>query len=371
MPLRTAERVARPLGLARWDLIVLRSPATPAAGLVLLEGHRRTGDDRYLAAARRTGDLLARIQLAGGGWFSEMPVEDGRLSAWFPVVVWGVAVDDDVTPGAVRFLLALWGATGTPRYRNAARRGLALLVRAQLAGGAWPLVERRRWVRAFRTSYADRPSVNDGATPFAIATVARAAATLGRPRLLVAARRGADWLARVQSADGGWAQQYDESGRPAAGRRFEVPALSSWETRYAVDGLLAFVEATGEHRHCAAVGAAVDWLRRSALRPGCWARLYALGTGEPVYLATDGRRVEHVDAAYRHYGWAGDFGIPGLLARVDGLSAPVRVPGDPGTCPGEAPRGIDADDPDDPRAAIARAAIVLAASAPPAPSPCR
>jgi len=37
---KTAEHTLAPLGLATWDLVVVRSPGTPAAGLALLEGWR-------------------------------------------------------------------------------------------------------------------------------------------------------------------------------------------------------------------------------------------------------------------------------------------------------------------------------------------
>src|SRR6185312_15114335 len=109
---------------------------TPAAGLVLLGGHRVAGHAAWLEAARRAGDLLVATQLASGGWFSEMPVEDGRLPAWFRALERRTTLDDDVTPGATRFLVALWEATGEARYRDAAERGLALLLAAQLPSGA-------------------------------------------------------------------------------------------------------------------------------------------------------------------------------------------------------------------------------------------
>src|SRR5262249_1143723 len=73
-PLLLARRFAAPVGLDDWDVVVLRSPGTPAAGLVLLDVWRRTGDARYLEVARRAGDLLLSLQLASGGWFSEVPV---------------------------------------------------------------------------------------------------------------------------------------------------------------------------------------------------------------------------------------------------------------------------------------------------------
>lgn len=48
-----AQQIAALLGLPLWDLLVVRSPGTPAGGLELLEGWRRTGNDRWLAGAAR------------------------------------------------------------------------------------------------------------------------------------------------------------------------------------------------------------------------------------------------------------------------------------------------------------------------------
>ena len=118
---RMAEHALAPIGLATWDLVVVRSPGTPAAGLVLLEGWRRTGRAAWLEAARRTGEFLVATQLAPGGWFSELPVHGAATPWWFRAAAdLRPMLDDDVTPGAIRFLLELWVATGDARYRAAA-----------------------------------------------------------------------------------------------------------------------------------------------------------------------------------------------------------------------------------------------------------
>jgi hypothetical protein len=337
--MQVAERVAEPFGLARWDLLVVRSPGTPAAGLLLLAGNRLTGRADYLDAARRAGDLLVAVQLPSGGWFSEMPVEGEHLAAWFPWVAVRTTLDDDVTPGAVRFLLALWERTGNPRYRDAAQRGIDLLLRAQLPSGAWPHCWRPRWLRAVHASREDHPSLNDGMTPLAIETLLVAAQSLGRPELLAAARRGGEWLLAVQLPPprAAWAQQYDEGGHPAGMRPFEPPALASWETRHAVDALDALARTTGEARWCRAVRAAAGWLRSSAVAPGCWARFYGLDDGAPIYLDAIGARAATPAAARPGYDWRGDFGVAALLERL-GLSQapapPAPLAGDPGACPG-------------------------------------
>jgi hypothetical protein len=376
-PLLTARRVLGPLGLDDWDVVVLRSPGTPAAGLVLLDAWRRAGDPRYLAAARRAGDLLLALQLANGGWFSEVPVHGTQPARWFTAIARWATLDDDVTSGAIRFLLALGEATGDPRYREAAERGLALLVAAQLPSGAWPLTWRPAWTRALRASFEDLASTNDAATSGPIHAVLAGARTLGRPDLLAAARRGAGWLAAAQAPapQGGWAQQYGPTGAPAPGRRFEPAALASWESRLMVEAMLAVVEATGDTTLCPPVARAVDWLVASAITPGCWARFYAIGSNAPVYIGADGQPVPTPGAARRPYRWTGDYGIPGLLAAL-GVDAraerstppPTRLSGDAGACPPELP--LEDRDEQSPRIAILRAAIRLAAIEPAPPPPC-
>ena len=370
--MQVAEGVAAPLGLARWDLLVVRSPGTPAAGLLLLAAHRLTGRPEYLAAARRTGDLLVAVQLDSGGWCSEMPVEGARLSPWFRWVALHTTLDDDVTPGAIRFLLALGERTGDARYRRAAERGIDLLVRAQLDSGAWPHAWRPPWLRALHASREDHPSLNDGLTPVIVETLLSAATTLGRPNLVRAARHGGDWLLAVQQSPprAGWAQQYDDADRPAGMRRFEPAALASWESRHAVDALDALARATGEDRWCAAIRAAASWLRGAAVAPGCWARFYGLDDGQPMYLDADGARVATAAVARPGYDWRGDYGIAALLRRLalDVPNAPpAPLPGDPGAC-------ADAPDPmlagRGARSLIAEAGMQLAAIEPPPISPC-
>jgi hypothetical protein len=363
--MQLAERLAAPFGLAKWDLVVLRSPGTPAAVLELLAGGIPERQDAYDAAARRAADLLVVIQLESGGWFSEMPLEDGQLVWWFRRLAWRATLDDDVTPGAIRALLATWERTRDERHRSAARRGLDLLHDAQLPSGAFPIVWRPPWLHRLHEAQEDAPSLNDGATPLAIETLLDAARTFRDPKHLEAATRAGDWLLSVQLGEPapGWAQQYNTEQRPAPGRRFEPAALATWETRHAVDALLALAEATGEGRYCAAAARAVRWLARVSLRPGCWPRYVDLADGSPVYMDAEGMRVGSPAEARPGYSWTGDFGIPQLFERL-GLDAkarrsgpprpaPAPVPGDPGVCPGE---GAHPPNLEGPRLLIAAAA---------------
>jgi Pectic acid lyase len=380
-----ARAIGERLGTEDWDVLVLRSPGTPAAGLVLLDAWSRDGDPRWLATARRAGDLLLAAQLPSGGWASEMPVRGAGLAWWFRWANLWTALDDDVTSGGARLLLALWRATGAPAFRDGALRALDLLLAAQRRDGSWPLTWRPRWAAWLAPNFEDLPSTNDAATAAPIATLLAAAETLGDARYLAAARRGGQWLLAAQGAppQAAWAQQYDAAGRPGSARRFEPAGYAAWESREMLDALLQLARSTGELRWCSAVPGAVAWFLGSALAPGCWARLQAPGESVPLFADRAGHRVATAALAKHPYKWTGDYGIPGLLAELglgaDGAPldpsaprAPRRIYGDAGACPGGLAVEDTVEDPDEPhpRARIVRAAVLLSRGAPISLSPC-
>ncbi|MDG2308054.1 MAG: pectate lyase [Candidatus Binatia bacterium] len=370
-------RVRSTLGLEPFDLIVMRSPGTPAAGLLLLEAWERSGEERFLDDAKRTGDLILDLQLPGGGWFSEMPVHGRELAFWFKWYVPWSTLDDDVTTGAVRLLLRLFQATGDERYRVSAERGLDLLVEAQLPSGAWPLTGRPVWLRTVSPSFEDLPSLNDAATASVIRTLILGAEILDQPDLLAAAVRGGDWLVDTRHAApaAGWAQQYDETGRAVPGRAFEPVALASWETRHALDALVALSRAVDDQRYCSAIDESVSWLADSALGPGCWARFVSPETGKPIFIDLDGNEVPHLYQAKRPYRWTGDYGIPALFAELevpaDEAEVTPRIAGDAGDCPDAPRRARRRLEARNPRARIGEAGsqMGLARGVPPSPCP--
>jgi len=106
------------------------------------------------------------------------------------------------------------------------------------------------------------------------------------------------------------------------------------------------------------------------LRPGCWPRFRAVDSGEPIYIGADGARVASAALGRPGYHWVGDFGVSALLARcgdqgsVASTPQAEPAPGDPGTCPGDTAHGYSRHAPEDPRAVIARAAMLRAALTP-------
>src|SRR5262249_10980021 len=152
---------------------------------------------------------------------------------------------------------------------------------------------------------------------------------------------------------------YTAAGAPASARAFELPALASWETRHAIDALVALAAATGDRRYCDGALAAARWLDRVRVGPACWMRFYDVAGGSPIFVDAGGRRRPSSREARPGYSWMGEFGIRATLERLGlahGTSA-RRLPGDPGHCP---------EDPSPPRplagarAVTAEAAIALA-----------
>ena len=81
--MKTAERVRSPRSAPRrgtWSSCGARG--TPAAGLALPDGWRRTGREPYLAAARRAGDFLVATPLARR-LALELPAEGDATPWWF------------------------------------------------------------------------------------------------------------------------------------------------------------------------------------------------------------------------------------------------------------------------------------------------
>ena len=305
-----------------------------------------------------------------------MPVHGRELPSWFRWIAPWSTLDDDVTTGSTRLLLRLYEETGEERYRRGAERGLDLLLASQLPGGGWPLTHRPRLLRTLSPSFEDLPSLNDAATASVIQTLLLGDRILERPDLVAAARRGGDWLVAAQLPEPapGWAQQYDENTQPVPGRAFEPVAAASWETRHAIEALLALSEVGEEQRYCQTIDSSARWLTRSALSPGCWARFLSLEDGQPIFVDARGEPVAGPGQAKRPYRWIGDFGISQVLTRLGktpGTDETLsRISGDAGDCPGTARRSQPRSETWNPRARIGEAASQIALGHEPRPSVC-
>lgn len=103
---------------------------------LLLRAHRLTGEDRYLASARKLGDFLLRAQLPAPqrGWAQQY--DENMHPAWArkfePPSLASVE-----SMGAISALYELWLVTGEEKYRETIPAALDWLEGGRLPGGGW------------------------------------------------------------------------------------------------------------------------------------------------------------------------------------------------------------------------------------------
>ncbi|QDT17777.1 pectate lyase [Alienimonas californiensis] len=328
--------------------IWVQPPATPTVGEAFLAAHEATGDPAHLAAATAAGEALTYGQLQSGGWTNKIDFDpNGDPGAYRRGRGRGKnnsSLDDGQTPAALRLLMRLDAAHagGHAGIAEAARSGLDALLTAQLSGGGFPQVwdgpttdgpplrasSPGDWRELPRIkAYWDLPTLNDGLAGQVVATLlsARQLYETRDPALAeradAAARRFGDFLIRAQlpAPQPGWAQQYDESMRPAWARVFEPPAVAASESQDVIEALLALHAATDEVRFLDPIHAALDYLERSALPDGRLPRYLELGTNRPLYMERRGReyRPTYDDADLpSHYGWKGESQVDALRERL-------------------------------------------------------
>jgi hypothetical protein len=111
---------------------------------------------------------------------------------------------------------------------------------------------------------------------------------------------------------------------PIWGRKFEPPAIASWESGTTIEALLELHLATGDRRYLEAIAPAAAWLERVRLPDGQWARFYELRTDRPLYMTRDYRLTYADDDTPTHYGFKGTFGLPAVLDAYQAIAARGR-----------------------------------------------
>lgn len=296
--------------------IWIQPPGTPSVGEVFLSAYRVTGGTDFLEAARQVGLALAWAQGPAGGWDHRANLSR-RIPDATAVTRLGRhgTFDDNISQGALTFLIHLDGTLDEGWLTEAVELGLAHLLAAQYPNGSWP-----QWY-PLRGGYHDYATFNDGAINDCIRVALLAWRTYRKREYLECARRGGDFmiLSQGRSPQEGWAQQYDAGLKPAWARAFEPPAWSSLSTVRNLHTLMDLHLETGEERFLTPIPAALGWLERSQLREGVWARLYEVGTNRPLYGDRD-RKLHYTleeisEERRRGYAWQGGFGVRGAAGR--------------------------------------------------------
>ena len=277
--------------------ITVQPAATPATANVYVEAARVLGDERYLTHARAARDALLALQTPEGGFPKEGDPAGGAHNR--------ASFDDDVTTGALKFLMTLCRQTGAEEDRQAVERVGAFIIRAQYRDcGGWP----RRFPPP-ESHYGAHITFNDDVMANVIRVLLELNELTGDARYLVAAVRGGECVIRLQGGgeQGIWAQQYDaDTLKPAPARSFEPAGYTPNESKEICDTLIELHLATGQNRFLKPLPRAFAWYDQHRLPNGKWARLYEPGTQRPVYgLPGDGGTTYDVAKARPGYSWRG------------------------------------------------------------------
>ena len=343
----------------------VQPPGTPAVGQAFLAAYEATGDVYYWQAALEAGRALAKTQLVSGGWNALMEFDPTRREAWCYRLDAGTCdakgprhdnrdrdgslLDDDITQSALRFLIILdtlgdMAADGDMALiAEAAAYGLNRLLQDQYPNGAWPVrLDRRVSRKKIKAKIGEKarypadwsrtyPGVdeteffilNDHLMSNTIRTLLFAHQHYGDGRFLRSAIRGGDFLlaAQLPAPQSGWAHNYNSAMEPKWARKFEPPALASWETASTISVLMDLDHYTGLERFWQALEPAVAWLERVRIGNDLWSRFYELETDKPLYMTSDYVLTYDDGDLPAHYGFRDDFGIPALLAAYSARQA--------------------------------------------------
>ncbi|HLT01525.1 MAG TPA: hypothetical protein VK001_05070, partial [Geminicoccaceae bacterium] len=247
----------------------VQPPGTPAVGLAMLQAFEATGDRTFLDGAAETARALALTQLDSGGWHAMIEFDPEARRAWcyrhVPPAERDPAataenrlcdastIDDNISQSAMELLMRVDVALSgeDPLIRDAVAYGLQKFIEAQYPNGGWPVrfdwrVPNERVWAAARARYPESWSrtwveisdrlfftTNDNALGDLIHLFLLAHRLYGDEAYLATAIRTGEFLlaAQLPEPQPGWAQQYNRDMEPIWGRKFEPPAIASWETR--------------------------------------------------------------------------------------------------------------------------------------------
>lgn len=303
--------------------VVIRPPGSASEiGSCLLASSQAYNSSNLLAEATRVGEAISCAQTREGGLPRVGRLSPGCSQTRANDVI--ASFDDGLVGAALQFSMDLQqaltkgGAEPPAWLTHTIESALGFIVETQFDTGGWPQ-------NVGSEKFNGLATLNDDVTPGLIRTLLKVHAQEPQRALLDAAIRGGDFLLRVQSADGAFAQQYDHLDQPAAARKFEPAAWASLETGFAINALLDLYIATQDRKYRDAAERAANWLQNSQIAPGVWARFQSLDGSGPLFEDRSGkivRSLEDLPADERDsYRWIGDRqGFPELGYALDRIA---------------------------------------------------
>lgn len=292
--------------------IWVQPPGTPSVGECFLRAYRITGREQYLTAATDAARALAWGQRTTGGW--DHRVDVAHLDAGSKKAIrkdGHCTFDDNISQGALSFLISMDGVIDEPWLTDAIELGLDFMMKSQFENGAWP-----QWYPLIG-SYHDCYTFNDNAINDCINVMLKAHRTYGNNEYLQTAKHGGDFiiLSQLPRPQSGWAQQYAHDLKPAWARSFEPPGVCSAASIRNIRTLIDLYLYTKDNKYLEPIPLALEWLENSKIGDDKWARLYEEGTNKPVYGdREDGYKLHYVyeqisEFERKSYAWQGEYGF--------------------------------------------------------------
>ena len=290
------------ISIKRFDRPVSKAPLPSNSVVARPPGSAQELGDCFVAAARVTdsksllihaldiGRALYCTQTEGGGWANNAVATDNCGGRHFVRPPDKHATFDDGTMASILYFAFDLSDLMAERDLNAPSwlddmigSGLSFIVKTQSADGSWTQQYEAHGYHRFAT-------LNDDAMTGLIRVLLVGYDRLGRPEYLEAAKRGGDFLLKVQGIGEvpGFAQQYSSFLKPMSARKFEPAGYSSLESAYAINALIDLYLSTGNERYRSGAERAAAWLDASRTTATTWARLYEVGSNRPIYGKRDG-----------------------------------------------------------------------------------
>lgn len=340
-------------GKATTDQIWVQPPGTPTVGMAYLKAYEATNEQFYLDAATDAAEALIYGQLKSGGWTNciDFNPNGQRIAMYRNGKGHGKnnsSLDDGQTQSAIRFLVLADQTQGFKliKIHESALLALDALLAAQFPNGGFPQVwkgpvEQQTVIKAsypeydWRTerhikNYWDMYTLNDNVPGYVAQTLIEAYQIYHDDKYKRALRRLGDFLllAQMPEPQPAWAQQYNYDMKPIWARKFEPPAITSYESQDAIETLMEIFVATGDCKYLEPIQRTLAYLKSSLLPDGRLARFYELKTNKPLYMF---RRGDVYTLTYddsnlpSHYGWKINSKIEKIEARYNYLKQGINA----------------------------------------------
>ncbi len=301
-------------GKATETQIWVQPPGTPSVGFAYLRAYEATGDDFYLEAAKAAADALVWGQLESGGWDYRIDFSDEGSRKWYYYHDKGKVepdrrrntstLDDNNTQSALRLIMAVHKTTEDEKYLPAVEHGLTFMLESQFENGAWP----QRYPLA-SSGYSQWYTFNDNTINDCIKVMLDAYHIYSDDKYLESVELCGDFIliSQLPEPQAGWAQQYDHDMKPASARWFEPAGVNGAATPRNIRTLIDLYLETGQEKYLKPIPAAIDWLERSRMEDGKWARFYELDTNRPLYVNMDKEVVYEFVNIRPGYSWTANY----------------------------------------------------------------